>query len=86
MDYRRTITNKELENIEKIRPSITDNDGAYVIVYNPDRDDDQWVYLDENLTVVSFGIGDHIIKFDESLGRHYDEIDWLFSLGDNNEN
>ena len=93
MQYQDFITDQDLDTLKQVRPSIVDHDGAYTIIYRPDDngndsvDDSDWIYINERGNVVEFGRGDDQIKFDDSLQWHYDSINWVFELinqqGDN---
>ena len=82
MLYQDKITEQQLDLLKQVRPSIVEHDGDQTIVYHPDYEEDEsvWVYLNERGEVVSFGVGDHQTKFDDGLQRHYDAIEWVFDL------
>ena len=48
MNYRNTVTEQEIEALDNnVTPSIIDKDGADTVIYHPDFDGDEsvWVYV-----------------------------------------
>ena len=89
MNYRNTITRQELEALaNNVTPSIIDKDGADTVIYHPDFEGDEsvWIYVNADGLITSFGIGDSQTKFDNNGQSHHDKIKWVYELIDSATN